>query len=198
MILGQSAATTAVLALDSKSAVQDVPYADLRIRLLADGQILDAEVVSLGTGGVDAETLNGIVVDDLHAKLKGNWSSSASSGKWVGTHYLHDGNSGDGKAVAVFETPLEHAGRYEVRIAWSQHANRASNVPVVIRHSGGESIVMIDQSKSPAIDERFSSVGTFLFSGTEPAVVAISNDGTDGYVIADAVQWIQDHESSSE
>ncbi|HUG10302.1 MAG TPA: FAD-dependent oxidoreductase [Opitutaceae bacterium] len=41
MILGQSAATAAVIALDTKIDVQDVLYADLRARLLADGQILE-------------------------------------------------------------------------------------------------------------------------------------------------------------
>ena len=41
MILGQSAATAASLALDGSGVVQDVPYASLRARLLADGQILD-------------------------------------------------------------------------------------------------------------------------------------------------------------
>jgi hypothetical protein len=41
MILGQSAATAAVMALDGKMAVQDVPYAKLRARLLADGQVLE-------------------------------------------------------------------------------------------------------------------------------------------------------------
>ncbi len=41
MILGQSAATAAVLALDSKLAVQDVPYAKLRERLLQDKQVLE-------------------------------------------------------------------------------------------------------------------------------------------------------------
>ncbi len=41
MILGQSAATAAVMAIESGSAVQDVPYSGLRIKLLADGQILD-------------------------------------------------------------------------------------------------------------------------------------------------------------
>ncbi len=40
MILGQSAATAAALAIDSHLAVQDVPYARLRERLVADGQIL--------------------------------------------------------------------------------------------------------------------------------------------------------------
>jgi hypothetical protein len=41
MILGQSAATAAAMAIDAKQAVQDVPYAKLRERLLADGQILE-------------------------------------------------------------------------------------------------------------------------------------------------------------
>jgi hypothetical protein len=41
MVLGQSAATAAVMALDGGLAVQDVPYAKLRERLLADGQVLE-------------------------------------------------------------------------------------------------------------------------------------------------------------
>ena len=40
MVLGQSAATAAVMAIASGSAVQDVPYAELRERLLKDGQVL--------------------------------------------------------------------------------------------------------------------------------------------------------------
>jgi hypothetical protein len=41
MILGQSAATAASLAIDAKVKVQDVNYKKLRKQLLADGQILD-------------------------------------------------------------------------------------------------------------------------------------------------------------
>lgn len=42
MILGQSAATAAVLALEEDVAVQELPYPRLRERLLRDGQILEA------------------------------------------------------------------------------------------------------------------------------------------------------------
>ena len=41
MILGQSAATAACMALDASTAVQQVEYAQLRERLLKDGQILE-------------------------------------------------------------------------------------------------------------------------------------------------------------
>ncbi len=46
MILGQSAATAAVMAIDAKIPVQDVPYAKLRERLLKDGQILHAQTAA--------------------------------------------------------------------------------------------------------------------------------------------------------
>lgn len=41
MILGQSAATAAVLAVEGEKAVQEVNYDTLRARLLADGQVLE-------------------------------------------------------------------------------------------------------------------------------------------------------------
>jgi hypothetical protein len=41
MVLGQSAATAAALAIDGGVAVQDVPYAQLRDRLVNDGQVLE-------------------------------------------------------------------------------------------------------------------------------------------------------------
>ncbi len=50
MILGQSAATAAVLAIDAGLAVQDVPYARLRERLQRDGQMLEYAAPAAGKG----------------------------------------------------------------------------------------------------------------------------------------------------
>ena len=44
MVLGQSAATAACLAIDDKVDVQKVAYAKLRQRLLADRQVLELKV----------------------------------------------------------------------------------------------------------------------------------------------------------
>jgi hypothetical protein len=41
MILGQSAATAATLAIDNSIDVQNVDYSKLKTRLLADGQVLN-------------------------------------------------------------------------------------------------------------------------------------------------------------
>lgn len=43
MILGQSAATLAVMALEAGQGIHDIPYDDLRKRLLEDGQVLENE-----------------------------------------------------------------------------------------------------------------------------------------------------------
>jgi hypothetical protein len=43
MILGQSAATAAVLAIEKNIAVQDIPYSELRTKLVTDGQILEKQ-----------------------------------------------------------------------------------------------------------------------------------------------------------
>ena len=77
-----------------------------------------------------------------------------------------------------------------MRLAYSQNANRATNVPVVVRHAGGEKMLQVDQRKVPPIDKLFVSLGEFEFSGDSPATVTISNQGADGYVIIDAVQWL--------
>lgn len=51
MILGQSAATIAVLALERGTSVQEVPYPIVRQRLLADGQILEFKPSVISDGG---------------------------------------------------------------------------------------------------------------------------------------------------
>jgi hypothetical protein len=186
MILGQSAATTAVLALKNKIAVQDVDYEVLKTQLLEDGQVLEFTGSLLGKNGVDPKSFAGVVIDN--PVLTGAWTAS-TSGISVGADYLHDGNLRDGKSTATFEAKLE-PGRYEVRLAYAQHANRASNVPVTIQHAKGESSIAINQRTAPTLDKLFVSLGQFEFSSSQPAIVRLSNQVTDGYVIADAVQFL--------
>jgi hypothetical protein len=59
MILGQSAATAAAMAIDAKIPVQDVPYTKLRERLLADGQILEAANLQKPRAGLDPAKMPG-------------------------------------------------------------------------------------------------------------------------------------------
>jgi hypothetical protein len=186
MILGQSAATAAVQAIDGGVAVQDVDYAKLRERLLADGQVLEFDAGPQRIG-VLATQLDGVVVDDDSAKTTGTWLPSTSQPKWVGAAYLHD-SAVKGGSAARFEAELK-PGRYQVRLSYSPNPNRATNVPVTVQHAEGTAQLKVNQTQTPPIDDIFVMLGTFLFD-REKAIVTISNEGADGHVIADAVQFL--------
>jgi hypothetical protein len=195
MILGQSAATAAVLAMDNGLAVQDVDYDRLRERLLADGQILEWHGAGTGRIDIDPQKLPGIVLDNDAAELSGTWQPSSAQGQWVGVKYLHDSNDEKGDKRACFQTPLE-PGRYEVRLSYAASSNRATNVPVTIRHADGETTVTIDQRKVPNLDGPFVSLGAYRF--TDAASVTIQTQGTDGHVIVDAVQLLREAEGNTD
>jgi hypothetical protein len=187
MVLGQSAATAAALAIDGNLNVQAVGHERLRARLLADKQVLE---YTTGPGGIDPKTLNGVVVDDELAQRVGFDTVSATVGPYVGIGYRHDGNKGDGKQTATFVPDVPAAGKYQVRVSYSANANRATNVPVTVTHADGAMTVKVNQRKPPPISGLFVSVGTFRFEKGKGGSVMITNDETDGYVIIDAVQLI--------
>jgi len=168
-----------------------VPYPKLRERLVKDGQVLESNEPSRRReGAIDPRKLEGVVVDDADAKLTGQWVESTSLQPWIGTSYRHDGNAADGKATARFETRLPRAGRYEVRLGYPAQNNRASRVAVIVHHLSGERTVFVNQKLKSPIDGLFVSLGVFEFGADKPAAVVISNQGADGYVIVDAVQWL--------
>lgn len=183
MILGQSAATAAAHAIDAEgAALQDVDYETLRERLLADDQVLEH------TYELPISSFRGHVIDDMSAETSGDWKrSTVSAGIQFG--YLHDQDKRDGKSRAVYRWKDLEPGSYEVQVAYAPNANRATNVPVEIEGSGDPDKTTIDQKKKPSIDGMFVSVGTIESEGT--ATVTISNEGTNGYVVIDAVRLIE-------
>jgi hypothetical protein len=192
MVLGQSAATAAAHAIEDKQAVQDIDYARLRQRLLAD------KLVLVWTGpkktppkpGLDPAKLPGIVVDEDDARLRGFSMIGHTVYPYVSGGYRHDGNTEKGFQQARFRFTVESSGRYEVRVGYSAHSNRASNVPVSILHAGGRTRVVVNQKKPAKIDRLFQPVGNFEFAADKEYEVEVTNEGTDGFVILDAIQVI--------
>jgi hypothetical protein len=131
----------------------------------------------------------GIVVDEMEAQRTGFDRHSTAHSTYVEQGYHHDGNDRKGLQTARFTPDLSQPGRYQVFIAYPWNANRATNVPVLIRHADGETRVTLNQKRKPAVDELLEPVGTFRFDAGRSGYVEISNTGTDGYVVIDAVQW---------
>ena len=135
------------------------------------------------------QNLAGVVVDDSQATKVGSWKSSRLFKLFVGEGYVHDDNKAKGEKSIRFATRLSKAGKYEVRIAYSANSSRAANVPVAIETGSKVHNVRLNQ-RTADIDEIWRSVGTFEFDANADVAVTLSNTGTHGYVIADAVQFI--------
>lgn len=189
MILGQSAATAAALAIDADQDVQDVSYDALRERLLADGQILEYDGPVAGGKGTPTKDFPGVVVDNESAEFAGNWKESASNGPFVQFGYLHDNNEAKGEATATFTLTAPEDGTYSVRLAYPANGNRATNVPVTI--GGPEALSLaVDQTKKPS-HEPFHHLAEVELKKGATITVTIGNAGTDGHVIVDAVQLVK-------
>jgi len=151
--------------------------------------VSEAEALAKQTG-------DEIVFDDSQATKVGDWQSTTYSKPYHGAGYVHDQNRDKGNAQIAFAGPPE-PGKYEVRIAFSGGANRASNVPVVLNLGGDESDetlvrrFTVNQRIDPAIDKLWYSLGEHSFVDGKRAQLVIRNDGTDGYVLADGVKYIR-------
>lgn len=130
-------------------------------------------------------------VDDADAVRVGQWTASTLTPGFVGAGYIHDNNEGKGvKSVEFAWTPPRTA-KFEVQVTYNHGPTRAATVPVQIRHADGETNVVLDQTKPPEVNGRFTVVGRFPFRDDSPASVSISNAGTKGFVIVDAVRFVE-------
>lgn len=191
MVLGQSSATAAVHAIEEGTTLQQIDSAKLEARLLADGQVLDFESPPLPQiVKFTKAQVGGIVVDDEEATRVGFDSQAATMSGFVEKGYHHDGNAQKGQQTATFTPDLPAAGKYRVAIAYVPQANRATNVSVTIHHADGQKTVRINQKAKPAENGLLTPLGEFRFEKGTGGSVQISNEGTKGYVILDAVQFL--------
>jgi cytochrome c553 len=134
--------------------------------------------------------LPGVVVDDTQARKVGVWQPSRFTAGWVLEGYVHDEAKGKGEKTATFQPELPVAGTYEVRLAYSAGGNRDAAVPVAVFSADGETTIMVDQRRAPPIDGLWISLGMFRFEANGQGFVMVSNEGTTGHVIVDAVQFL--------
>jgi hypothetical protein len=180
MILGQSAAFAAVMAIDGNTDVQSVDYGALRKRLLEAGQILDplpgAKVAPA------MPKLEGIVVDDEQGVKSGPWMASRASAGFVGVGYVHDGNTHNAKSTTTFHVAVPAPGSYRVKVLYPVNPNRASNTPVTVESDEGAATVRINQRKAA------EWLGPYRAS--KELTITVTNRETDGYVVVDGVQLV--------
>lgn len=216
MMMGHSAGVAAALAATDRSAVQDVSYAVLGPKLIAQKQIFeytapkqptkqeagpeaavpvadDEPVVMLAAAKVpptatDAEAGKAIVVDDADMQFVGKWVPASHAEALNGQRFSHDDNKNKGKSLARFVPQIPADGLYAVSLTWIANKARASSVPVVIRSADGEQHFRLKQSTDD-IGAKTQLVATVHFKAGTDGWVVVSNEGTDDYVAIDAVRF---------
>jgi hypothetical protein len=186
MIAGQACGLAAVQAARAGQAVQEIDVPALQAKLREKSQVIE---LALPPGSIALKDLKGVVQDDVDAKFTGEWTASSSSGG-VDGFYRHDGNESKGTKTARFEVRVPKSGQYQVRFGYATAPNRATNVPVTVTFADGTKTVVVNQKRVPDIDQAFVELGVFRFAAEQPAVILVTTENTDGYVVADAIQLL--------
>lgn len=196
MALGQSAGVAAALAAHDGVGVQELPYPRLRERLLAQHQVLDLPVLPpveakpAGVVSIAPGSLPGIVLDDAQAMLEGPWEHSSNFKPHIGSGYAHDGNRADGQCRATFRFRAPTTGAYELRVAYSPHPTRAKRVPLAVVSGPHRAQFTVDETLALPAGESFRGIGVVELEKDAEIVITLSNTGTDGFVILDALQLL--------
>lgn len=126
--------------------------------------------------------------DMSNVTIIGTWTRSTNSAGYYGPDYINDGNTGKGTRSVRYTPNFQAAGAYEVFARWTAGTSRATNVPIDITTADGLFSVQVNQQVSNGV---WVSLGIYNFNAGSGGNVLISNTGTNGYVIADAVRFLK-------
>ncbi|MCA9173695.1 MAG: DUF1553 domain-containing protein [Planctomycetales bacterium] len=129
-----------------------------------------------------------LLADDQSAVVRGNWTKSTFKSPFVGVGYLHDHREGKGDKSVTFTLKPRQAGRYQVQLAFTPHADHAAKAPVDLRAGELQQRVLVNQTRKPSIDGQYEAIAEVELQADAPLEVTVSNEGTQGYVIVDAVR----------
>ncbi len=190
MVLGQSAATAAVMAIDNQTYVQDVDVRELQ-RVLMRNPLCDSSVMDII---VDNE-------DGKHTRINGKKWVRKDKGGYGRSFLVSDppeekklGRNARIKFNTVrFHAPIREPGRYQVFI-YLPKVEACTDLMKVKVSDGRTARERIVNPVNVAVEGQTS--GEWLSLGQQEIVagkrpfVEVSNEGATGKVVADAVIWV--------
>lgn len=179
MVLGQSAAVAASLAIDAKKAIQEIDVKKmqqvLRYNPLADGST--PEIL------VDNE-------DPAAVKTTGEWKKE-TAGAYGPSMHTAQGNG----ALIRFTPAVQAAGTYHLYTYLPKLKGLSSSITVRI-YDGKKTTTHIIKEKEIRVEGQTSGewvdLGRFTLPKGRKAYAEISSDGADGVVVGDAVLFIRE------
>jgi hypothetical protein len=172
MVLGQSSATAAALAIDRQQSVQDLDVKALQ-QTLKQNPLVDGSIPE-------------VLADDADAALltrKGKWQQLKAPGNYG--HSVTYAPAGAEKSSIRFNPPMEHEGRYTI---YYYNINRQGKAP-----EAAFNIVSADGAKNLRLPleehgNEWLPLGVYTYKKGAPYYVEISlPEGVAGAIMADAV-----------
>lgn len=141
----------------------------------------------------DVEDEVEIIMDNADGLINGvdyigNWSTVSSVPGYFATDYVRDDNTGKGDKSVCFTPDITDEGNYKVYILWTGRPTNASAVPVTVTHANGMDMLLVDQTTPGG---EWFCIGEYRLTTAGGGKVEISNEGTDGFVIVDAVRFLK-------
>ena len=179
MVLGQSAAVAASLALDEGQAVQEVSIkklqGELRSNPLADGSTAELLVDN----------------DDEGVVVTGDWEVQNRHG--YGPTLLKNAGKDNSINTVRFSPKVVESGKYNIYVYFSRTEDATSQTKIIVSDGKSENEVFVKETDIRVEGQtrgEWVNVGAYtLEAGTNPFVI-VSTEGADGTVVADAVLWV--------
>jgi hypothetical protein len=156
-----------------------------------------AEVGPAGTAthGIDLATnkLTGSVIhytEGANFSTTGTWTQASATGIAGLFEFNFLVGTAAAPATATYKLPIPEDGKYQISLLYKPGSDRASNVPITVRHANGTAKLAWDMRKGN--NHGFAvEVGTWHFKAGGTNTITLSTAGTNGKVIADSVAFVK-------
>lgn len=183
MVLSQSAAVAAALAIDTKKTVQQIDVKKLQ-QILKTNPLADNSTPEIL---VDND-------DDAHVVKIGNWAI-LRQGCYGPSAFTEDGKGDSIKSVQFIPT-ITKAGKYKVYAYFPKLTNATSKTSVTIFDGKIKKEVVVRESDIQVEGQtagEWVALGTFNLPTGKKAYAEIFNKNADGVVVADAVLFVPEN-----
>jgi hypothetical protein len=180
MVLAQSSATAAVMAIEGKTSGHKIDVKVLQQRLkenpLADGNIFDILVDNDDAG---------------HVQRAGNWVAESKGG--YGPTFLVNSPGGKEMATIRFTPDIPKKGKYTGYLYFPKVDGSSSQTVITVNDGKRSKEITIRESDIRVEGQtsgEWVSLGTYDLPKGMKSFTEVSNKNSDGKTIADAVIWI--------
>lgn len=180
MVLGQSSATAAVMAIEAGTGVQQVNVPQLQQRLKSD-PLADGSIFEILVDNTDAASV----------QRKGTWTSETRRG--YGPDFLVHEPKGKDVASVRFYSDIPKAGTYAGYIYFPKVEGISSRTLVIVndgKRNHGITITESDIRVEGQTSGEWVPLGTYELPEGKKSYVQVSTKDADGKILADAVIWV--------